>query len=65
MPPIGVLLGGVDFSDRYLQLTNREQTHPSLHAAGAGPRLRAGCAIDRGGRRRQDAGARAGGNWWS
>ena len=33
MPPIGVLLGGVDFSDYYLQLTNRDQTYPSLQAA--------------------------------
>jgi large conductance mechanosensitive channel len=37
MPPVGVLLGGVDFSDWYLQLTNRDQTYPSLLAArGAG-----------------------------
>ena len=36
MPPIGVLLGGVDFSDWYLQLTNRDQTYPSLQAARAG-----------------------------
>ena len=35
MPPIGVLLGGVDFSDWYLQLTNRHQTYPSLQAARA------------------------------
>ena len=35
MPPIGVLLGGVDFSDWYLQLTNRDQTYPSLQAARA------------------------------
>lgn len=33
MPPVGVLLGGVDFSDWYLQLTNRDQTYPSLQAA--------------------------------
>ena len=37
MPPIGVLLGGVDFSDYYLQLTMRDQDFPSLQAArGAG-----------------------------
>lgn len=37
MPPIGVLLGGVDFSDYYLQLTNRDHSYPSLQAArGAG-----------------------------
>ena len=35
MPPVGVLLGGVDFSDWYLQLTNRDQTYPSLQAARA------------------------------
>ncbi len=35
MPPIGVLLGGVDFSDWYLQLTDRDQTYPSLQAARA------------------------------
>ena len=28
-------LGGVDFSDWYLQLTNRDQTYPSLQAARA------------------------------
>ena len=33
MPPIGVLLGGVDFSDKFIQLTMREQTFPSLAAA--------------------------------
>ncbi len=33
MPPIGVLLGGVDFSDLYLQLTMRDRTFPSLAAA--------------------------------
>jgi large conductance mechanosensitive channel len=33
MPPIGVLLGGVDFSDYYLKLTMREQSFPSLQAA--------------------------------
>ena len=32
---MGVLLGGVDFSDWYLQLTNRDQTYPSLQAARA------------------------------
>ena len=37
MPPIGVLLGGVDFSDYYLQLTDRDRDYPSLQAArGAG-----------------------------
>ena len=35
MPPIGVLLGGVDFSDYYLQLTLRDRTYPSLQAARA------------------------------
>lgn len=33
MPPIGVLLGGVDFSDYYLQMTMREQDYLSLQAA--------------------------------
>lgn len=33
MPPIGVLLGGVDFSDKYIQLTMRDQAFPSLAAA--------------------------------
>lgn len=33
MPPIGVLLGGVDFSDYYLQLTLRDQAFASLQAA--------------------------------
>ena len=33
MPPIGVLLGGVDFSDKFIQLTMRDQTFPSLAAA--------------------------------
>ena len=33
MPPIGVLLGGIDFSDKYIQLTNRDQIFASLQAA--------------------------------
>lgn len=33
MPPIGVILGGIDFSDKYIQLTNWDQTYPSLKAA--------------------------------
>ena len=33
MPPIGVLLGGMDFSDIYIQLTMRDQVFPSLAAA--------------------------------
>ncbi len=33
MPPVGVLLGGIDFSDLYIQLTMREQRFPSLAAA--------------------------------
>lgn len=33
MPPIGVLLGGVDFSDYYLQMTMRDQDFISLEAA--------------------------------
>ncbi len=33
MPPIGVLLGGIDFSDIYVQLTMRDQAYPSLAAA--------------------------------
>ena len=35
MPPLGVILGGVDFSDKYIQLTMRDQTFPSLAAARA------------------------------
>jgi large conductance mechanosensitive channel len=35
MPPIGVILGGVDFSDWYLQLTLRDRAFPSLQAARA------------------------------
>ncbi len=35
MPPLGVILGGVDFSDKYIQLTLRDQTFPSLAAARA------------------------------
>ncbi|WP_349262494.1 large conductance mechanosensitive channel protein MscL [Geminicoccus sp.] len=33
MPPIGVLLGGIDFSEKYIQLTNWDQSYPSLRAA--------------------------------
>jgi large conductance mechanosensitive channel len=33
MPPIGVILGGIDFSDKYVQLTLRDQAFPSLAAA--------------------------------
>jgi large conductance mechanosensitive channel len=33
MPPLGVLLGGIDFSDKYIQLTNWDQSYPSLAAA--------------------------------
>lgn len=33
MPPLGVILGGIDFSDKYIQLTNWDQTYPSLAAA--------------------------------
>ena len=33
MPPLGVLLGGVDFSGYYLQLTDRAHDYPSLQAA--------------------------------
>lgn len=33
MPPLGVLLGGIDFSDKYIQLTMRDQTFASLAAA--------------------------------
>ncbi len=33
MPPIGVLMGGIDFSDRFLPLTLSNQTYPSLKAA--------------------------------
>ena len=33
MPPIGVLLGGVDFSEKFIQLTMRDQIFPSLAAA--------------------------------
>ena len=33
MPPLGVIMGGVDFSGYYLQLTHRDQTFPSLAAA--------------------------------
>lgn len=33
MPPIGVLMGGIDFSDYFLPLTLAEQSYPSLRAA--------------------------------
>lgn len=33
MPPLGVIRGGIDFSDTYIQLTHGEQTYPSLKAA--------------------------------
>jgi len=33
MPPIGLVLGKVDFSNLYWQLTNVDQTYPSLQAA--------------------------------
>ncbi len=33
MPPLGVLLGGVDFSGYYLQLTDLAHDYPSLQAA--------------------------------
>lgn len=33
MPPLGVILGGVDFSDKYIQLTMRDQIYPSIGAA--------------------------------
>ena len=33
MPPIGVLMGGVDFSDKFIQLTMRDQIFPTLAAA--------------------------------
>ena len=35
MPPLGVLLGGVDFSDKFIQLTMRDQIYPSIAAARA------------------------------
>jgi large conductance mechanosensitive channel len=35
MPPLGVILGGIDFSDKYIQLTNWDQDYPSLAAARA------------------------------
>ena len=34
MPPIGVLLGGVDFSDWYLQLTSRDRPIPPCRRRG-------------------------------
>lgn len=36
MPPLGVILGGIDFSDYYVQLTMRETVFPSLAAAREG-----------------------------
>jgi len=33
MPPLGVVLGGIDFSEYYLQLTQRDQDFASLKAA--------------------------------
>lgn len=33
MPPLGVLLGGVDFSETYVQLTLRDRSFPTLQAA--------------------------------
>jgi large conductance mechanosensitive channel len=33
MPPIGVVMGGIDFSDHFLPLTLADQTYPSLKAA--------------------------------
>lgn len=33
MPPLGVLLGGIDFSDKFIQLTMRDQAFASLAAA--------------------------------
>jgi large conductance mechanosensitive channel len=33
MPPIGVLMGGIDFSDYYVQLTDRDTNYRSLAAA--------------------------------
>ena len=33
MPPIGLLLGKVDFTNLYVQLTHRDVTYPSLSAA--------------------------------
>jgi large conductance mechanosensitive channel len=33
MPPLGVILGGIDFSDYYIQLTQRDRIYPSLQAA--------------------------------
>ncbi len=33
MPPIGVMMGGIDFSDYYIQLTNFDQDYASLQAA--------------------------------
>jgi|DewCreStandDraft_4_1066084.scaffolds.fasta_scaffold00035_55 large conductance mechanosensitive channel len=33
MPPIGVILGGIDFSDYFLQLTKRDTLYPTVQAA--------------------------------
>ena len=33
MPPIGLLLGKVDFTNLYVQLTHRDVTYPSLNVA--------------------------------
>ncbi|MCX7628618.1 MAG: large conductance mechanosensitive channel protein MscL [Geminicoccaceae bacterium] len=33
MPPIGVLVGGIDFSDYFVQLTKREVIYPTVAAA--------------------------------
>ena len=33
MPPLGVVLGGIDFSDYYIQLTLRDRSFPALQAA--------------------------------
>ena len=33
MPPIGVVMGGIDFSDKFIQLTMRDQVYASLAAA--------------------------------
>lgn len=33
MPPIGVLMGGIDFSDYYVQLSNWDQDYASVQSA--------------------------------
>jgi large conductance mechanosensitive channel len=33
MPPIGVILGGIDFSDYFVQLTKRDTLHGTVQAA--------------------------------